>query len=528
MKTTLLITALVSLPPLAIAQTVPAPESIRAEGVPPIPASLSAALNRYQNIRAASFQDWDDTRDRAMYITTRFAETPQVHHVAAPGATRRQLTFLPERVLNVSARPRHDQFLYAMDEGGAENYQLFLQDRTGGGPRRITDGKSRNISPSWSPSGELLAWSSNARNGRDMDLYLAAPADPHFQRLLKEVSGQWTVADWSPDETRVVAEEYISSNESYIYLIDVSTSQTTSITPRRADAKAEPVFAGVAKWSKDGKAIYYITDRASEFRRLTRHDLVTGVDTVLSGSIPWDIEDYDLSDDGTLIAAVANEDGRDVLHVIQAATGSERAERDLAAGQLSGLKFRKGSHELGFTRSSAQESADAYSFDLDAALEPASAPGMGLSPQRWTESETGGLDTLAFSEPRLIHYRSFDGRQIPAFIYRPPAARFPSPRPVLIEIHGGPEAQFRPGFLGRLNYLCNELGLVLIMPNVRGSSGYGKTYVKLDNGMLREGAVKDIGTLLDWIAQQRELDNGRIAVSGRSYGWFIALAVQTT
>ena len=213
-----------------------------------------------------------------------------------------------------------------------------------------------------------------------MDLYLAAPADPHFQRRLKEVSGQWTVADWSPDETRVVAEEYISNNESYIYIIDISTGQTTSITPRRADPKAEPVFAGVAKWSKDGKAIYYLTDRGSEFRRLARHDLVTGADAVLSGSIPWDIEDYDLSDDGTLIAAVANEDGSDVLHVIRAATGVEfSGASGLPAGQISGLKFRRGSHELGFTRSSAQESADAYSFSLGEGVDAPSAPHRSLS-----------------------------------------------------------------------------------------------------------------------------------------------------
>src|SRR5436305_2250492 len=165
----------------ASAQTVAVPESIHAEGVPPIPASLSAALNRYQNIRVASFQDWDDSKGgRAMYITTRFADTPQVHHVASPGAARRQLTFSPERVLGVLTRPKHNQVLFSMDEGGAENYQLFLMDRTGGEPRRITDGKSRNTSPAWSPSGELLAWRSNALSGRDMDVYAAAAPDRHF------------------------------------------------------------------------------------------------------------------------------------------------------------------------------------------------------------------------------------------------------------------------------------------------------------------------------------------------------------
>ena len=147
---------------------------------------------------------------------------------------------------------------------------------------------------------------------------------------------------------------------------------------------------------------------------------------------------------------------------------------------------------------------------------------------RWTESETGGLDTSTFAEPQLIEYPTFDGKKIPAFVYRPPAGRFPGRRPVLIEIHGGPEGQFRPGFLGRLNYLISELGIVLVMPNVRGSSGYGKSYLRLDNGMLREGAVKDIGALLEWIAQQTDLDKNKVGVSGGSYGGFMSLAVQTS
>jgi dipeptidyl aminopeptidase/acylaminoacyl peptidase len=503
------------------AQTVPSPipvpESIRDEGVPPVPSGLAAELNRYQNIRSASFQDWDDAKGRAMYVTTRFADTPQVHHVASPGAARRQLTFQPERVLDASARPRHDQFLISTDEGGAENYQFFLLGRAGGEPRRITDGKSRNIAPKWSPSGELLAWSGNARDGRDMDIYLAAPADPHFRRLLKEVSGYWTVAGWSPDASKVVAEEYLSIQESYIHVIEIDSGRVTTITPRRADPGAEPAAASDPRWSKDGKSIYFITDKASEFRRLARHDLATGGTQIVTQAIPWDVEEYDLSDDGMLVAVVANDDGRDVLHVFEAATTQERGFSVLPPGRISGLKFRGGSHELGFTRGTAKDASDAYSLDVDRGRL-----------ERWTESETGGLDTSSFPEAEIVRYPTFDDRQIPALVYRPPAGKFPGRRPVLIQIHGGPESQARPGFLGRLNYLVSELGLVLIEPNVRGSSGYGKSYLKLDNGVLREGAVRDIGALFYWIARQPDLDKDRVAVAGGSYGGFMSLAVQTT
>ena len=154
--------------------------------------------------------------------------------------------------------------------------------------------------------------------------------------------------------------------------------------------------------------------------------------------------------------------------------------------------------------------------------------GTAPASSRWTQSETGGLDPGHFAEPELIEYPELRRPQDPGIRLPAVAAKFPGPRPVLIDIHGGPEGQFRPGFLGRLNYLVNELGLVLIFPNVRGSSGYGKTYLKLDNGKLREDAVKDIGALLDWIASQPDLDKGRVGVIGGSYGGFMSLAVQTT
>lgn len=531
--------------------TIPVPDTIRADGVPPIPASVRQALNRYQNIRSATFQDWASDGS-GMYIITRFADAPQVHFVASAGGARTQLTFLNDRVLSVSARPRHDQFLYMADEGGAENYQLFLQDRKGGEPRRITDGKSRNTAPKWSPSGELLAWSSNARNGRDMDLYVGSPLDPHFVRRFKEVSGQWTVSDWSPDETKVIAVEYISINEAYVHIIEIATGKSETLTPRPDDPKAERAFAGNAKWSKNGKSIYYITDKGNEFRRLVRADLDSGQEASLSRQVPWDIEEFDLNHEDSLIAWVANVNGVGHLGVnpatdelrmldetaidplppsLSAPRPRAQVVKLSAPGVVAGVAFvgvagaAGGFEELqriGFTFANAREASDSYSWY------PAGNKGEGYGPVRWTSSETGGLDATTFAEPQRIEYPSFDDRKIPAFVYRPSPRKFPGPRPVLIDIHGGPEGQTRPGFLGRLNYLIDELGLVLIFPNVRGSSGYGKTYLKLDNGKLRADAVKDIGALLDWIDQQKDLDKARVGVIGGSYGGFMSLAVQTT
>lgn len=515
--------ALVVPPAAAQEPTVVAPETIRAEGVPAIPKAVADALNRYQNIRGATFQGWDRGKPRAVYITTRFSDTMQVHHVPAPGAARRQLTFSKERVLGVSPRPRREQFLFVADEGGAENYQFFLQGRTGGEALRLTDGKSRYESVKWSPSGEVLAWSGNARNGRDMDLYLASPADPSFRRLVKEVSGQWNVADWSPDGASLLVEEYVSINESYVHVVEVASGTVRTITPRPAEG--EPRVASASpKWSKDGRSIFFTSDKGREFRRLARHDLATGRDAWFGAEVPWDVEEFDLSDDGTLVVAATNEDGLGAVHVYQVATGAELSAPAIPVGRISGLEFRPDSHEFAFTLDSAQASSDVYSIDLDRS--PAGRGPAGTL-DRWTESETGGLDASTFAAPELIRYPTFDGKQIPAFVYRPttPAS---GPRPVLVSIHGGPESQFRPGFLGRLNYLINELGIVVIAPNVRGSAGYGKSYLKLDDGLLREGPVKDVGALLDWIGQQPDLDKSRVAVSGGSYGGFMSLAVQTT
>ncbi len=437
---------------------------------------------------------------------------------------RNQLTFFPERVLSVSARPKHDQFLFVVDEGGGENYQLFLQDRAGGEARRITDGKSRNTSPKWSPSGELLAWSSNARNGRDMDLYVGAPVDPHFSRRFKEVTGQWAVADWSPDETRVAAVESISIHESYIHLIDIATAKTETLTPRPAGPKTESVSASDPKWSKEGTAIYYVTDQATEFRRLVTRNLASGRIESLTKGASIDVEGFDLSDDGLRIAWVTNEGGSSGVWYKINMPGFDvpiKLNR-LPLGVVSGLTFRSGSHQVAFTLAAPRGSTDVYSYVADLTDDSEA------NTSRWTFSETGGLDTNRFAEPEVIKYRSFDQREIQAFAYRPPPQKFPGRRPVLIDIHGGPEGQFRPVSLGWLNYLVSELGLVLIFPNVRGSSGYGKAYLKLDNGKLREGAVKDIGALLDWIGKQPDLDKSRVGVTGGSYGGFMSLAVQTT
>ncbi|HEV8583233.1 MAG TPA: prolyl oligopeptidase family serine peptidase [Thermoanaerobaculia bacterium] len=506
----------------APAAMLPVPESIEAQGVPPIERQRVADLLPYENFRSAMVADWHP-KERRMLIRTRFAESLQLHEVAMPMGARTQLTFYRDVVNAGRYRPSDpDQLVYSLDEGGAENYQFFLLDRRTGRAKRFTDGRHRYVSPLWSHNGKWLAYASNTRNGRDMDIYIVDPSAPGSERRVLEVQGDWDPVDWSADDGRLLLQEGISANESYLHWVDVASGELHTITPRNPRQEDPTVAYSTGRWSADGGSVYTATDRDSEFLRLARIDVATGRPTVLSGDIPWNVESLDLSDDGRLLAFFVNEDGVSRLRFLNTQNDTIFAGPELPAGVAANLAFRPSAHEVAFSLSWARSPQDIYSYD------PAAK-----RLERWTESETGGLNAERFAVPELIHYPTFDTvkegsrRMIPAFVYRPPADRFKGRRPVYIDIHGGPEGQSRPNFKGSSNYFLDELGVALIVPNVRGSSGYGKTYLKLDNGRLREDSVKDIGALIDWIAAQPDLDSSKVMVGGGSYGGYMTLATMT-
>jgi dipeptidyl aminopeptidase/acylaminoacyl peptidase len=493
------------------------PPSIVVEGVPPVPAELRARMNQYLNMRSALFADWQ-APGRVMLVVTRFGDTNQLHLVSTPGAYRRQLTFFPDRVLGARSSPRAEgnYFVFGMDTGGAEFYQIYRFGLADGKITLLTDGQSRNTGWLFNHRGTLAAYMSTRRNGRDADLYLLDPENPAGERRTLEVKGTWAPLDWSPDDARLLLVEYISVNESYLHLFDVASGRAELLTPKGA----EKVAYGGSVWAKDGKGLYLISDRGSEFQRLFHYDLAAKSFTSLTEHIPWDVEDLDISPDGRVLALTANEEGISKLHLLDTSTRRELSPPQLPQGQVYNLKFHPTLDLLAFNIGSAKSPGDVYSYDLNA-----------QRLERWTFSETGGLDAEKFSEAQLIRYPTFDHvngkpRRLAAFVTRPPA-RFKPPYPVLIDIHGGPEGQARPGFQGRYNYLIDELGIALIEPNVRGSTGYGKSFTRLDNGFLREDSVKDIGALLDWVARQPDLDAKRVAVMGGSYGGYMSLASMT-
>ena len=488
-------------------------ENLVVEGVPKIPVSVAETVERYTNLRGANLQSWNPAA-REMLISTRFADTAQVHLLKMPGGARTQLTFYADRVAGAWYSPTSGaSFVFSKDVGGGEFFQLYRYDLATGDTTLLTDGKSRNTDPVWSYAGDRLVYGSTRRTGNDVDLYTVEPANPKSDHLLATLNGGgWTALDWSPDGQTILVSEGISSEESYLWTMDAGSGAKTLITPKGGSVKIAYI---AARFSKDGKGIYVTTDKDSEFQRLAYVDLTTKQHTYLTTGIPWDVDEFDLSRDGKTIAFVTDEDGFGVLHLFDTASRKEKPVPSVPKGVISGVNWHRNNREVGFSLSSARSSSDVYSLDVQTG-----------KLERWTFSETGGLNTSHFPEPDLIHWKSWDERTISAFLYRPPA-KFAGKRPVIINIHGGPEGQFRPSFPGRWDYYVNDLGIAMIAPNVRGSTGYGKTFLGLDNGVLREGSYRDINTLLDWIQTQPDLDSSRVLITGGSYGGFMTLAVAT-
>jgi dipeptidyl aminopeptidase/acylaminoacyl peptidase len=480
------------------------------EGIPAVPAALAQEVKRYTEARSAGFGGWHPER-LEMLVGTRFGNTAQIHQVAAPLGMRRQLTFFDEPVGSGGYDPVAGKFfLFSRDAGGSEFRQLYRQDLDTGAVTLLTDGgRSQNGGATWSAAGDRIAYGSTRRNGADRDIYIMDPRDPATDRRVLEVKGGgWGPSDWSPDDKTLLVFEYASVNESHLWLLDVATGALTEFTPR----SDEGVAYGGAAFAKDGKGVFVTTDRDAEFKRLAYIDLATRQTRYLTTDIAADVEEFSLSEDGRQLIFAVSEAGLSKLYLMELAGQTYRQLENLPTGVIGSVTWHKDNRHVAFGVNSAKSASDVHVLDATTG-----------SVVRWTESELGGLVADQLRDAELIRWQSFDGLEITGFYFRP-AATFTGKRPVIINIHGGPESQSLPGFQGRNNFYLNELGVAIIYPNVRGSTGFGKTFVALDNGFKREDSVKDIGALLDWIAQQPELDADRIMVTGGSYGGYMTLA----
>ena len=489
------------------------------EGIPPIPIEIAEATKKYTEAIPVGGGSWHPLR-REMLVGKRVGNVGQVHILSTPMGTPKQLTNFPDPVGGGSWQPKKGEyFVFGKATGGNEVSQLYRYDvATGTVTQLTTDPKKRIGGGPWSNAGDRLVYSAVAvgaatADGFKTEYYTIDPADPASAKPLATFDGVgWSVSDWSPDDKKLLIGQYVSANESYLYLYDIATGERTSLTPKEGDVK---VSQSPAQFTADGKGIYFTTDKDSEFKRLVHMDLATGKRTVLTSHINWDVDGFQMTEDKKMLAFVANENGIAKLHVLDTAANKEIKLPKLPEGLLGGIGWHPSTNELRMNITSYRTLTDVYSLDLKTG-----------KLTHWSKTELNGYPTEGLREPELIKWKSFDGLEISAFLYRPPTT-FKGKRPVIIDIHGGPEGQSTPGPLGRGSYYINDLGVAVIYPNVRGSSGFGKTFLALDNAYKREDSVKDIGTLLDWIAKQPDLDKDRVMVTGGSYGGYMTLAVAT-
>jgi len=509
-----LLASIAALALTACAHDAPAPETLApaavtpretrgnlvTENVPAASPALKARLAQYENVRSHSFEDW--TGEGGILVSTRFADVNQIHEVRFPGGARRQLTYYNEPVNSADVSPQGGAFLFGKDRGGDEYYQSYRFDLESGMITQYSEPGSRNGGGLWSDDGSVVAWARTNAGDPNNDILLADPLDPSSVRVILEGDGAIGPVDWSADGKTLVLQRYKSIAKSHIYSLEVATGTLTEFNPGD-----DVAYSGAALLA-DG-SLLTVTDKGSEFKNLVRI-APDGAVTNHTAGINWDISDWELSPDEKTVAFTVNEGGLGTIRLLDVESGQVRPGPTLPVGIASGLVFSPSGNQVGFTFNGATSPADAWSFDVAT-----------LNLTRWTEAETGGLDPERFVTPAMFDYPNADGMDIPAFIYRPEG---PGPHPVIISIHGGPESQSRPGFVSSYQYWAKELGLAVIVPNVRGSSGYGKTYVSLDNGLGRKKSVEDIGALLDWVAAQPGLDASKVVVHGGSYGGYMVLA----
>jgi dipeptidyl aminopeptidase/acylaminoacyl peptidase len=492
------------------------PSTIITENIPLIPVDIEMKMRQYREMRSASFVDWDP-RDQGMIVRTRTGDTIQLCWLEKPMGELKQLTDFKEPVTRGYFSPdlSRKYFLFAKDVGGEENYQFFKYDLDTGKPVMITDGKSRHQAIVFNHKGDRFAYASNSRTGMLFDVYVMDPDKPTEAKLVYKAGkpAYYIPVGWLHDDRHLLVIEYISANNAGTLLVDTDSGKVENLTPE--SDKNFTFFLAAA--SSDDKYLYGTSDQNGEFNQLIRCERATKKIDVITRDIPWDIDTAVPSKDMKKAAFLVNEDGISRLYLLNLDTLKYNAVTSIPGGVITDITFDRAGKKLFLNISNPRMFNDAFHLDLGT-----------MELVRWTESDTADLDLTAFSTHQLIHYPTFDkaagkARMIPAFYYLP-TKKSTQPFPVIIYIHGGPEGQDKPNFQGTYNYFINELGIAVICPNVRGSAGYGKNYLMLDNAEKREDSVKDIGALLDWIATKPELDKNRVAVIGGSYGGYMVLA----
>ncbi len=481
------------------------------EDVPYVPEEIRQELKGYQNIRSASFRGFKPDNE-GVFISTRFGDVGQLHVVEKPLGMRKQVTFFDEPIGSVSVQPNGELIAFTMDSGGSENAQIYVMNPENGRTVLVSDGKSRNGSVLWSRDGDKIAYGTTRRNGASNDVWVMDYKYPDQAKMVfaSPDGTSWTPADWSKDSKKILLQNYISVTSSRIFILDTETGEKELVTNEENSSNLALAFGA------SGRGFFFLTDQFGQFRQLAYKSLTNGRVKIISEEIPWNIEGFAISKDRKRAAFTANEGGLSVLYLMDARSFKFKKVEMENKGLIGGIKFSNDGKKLGLSLNSAKSPSETYIVNLGKRNLDY------LDVIQWTESEVGGLNTDEFVLPNLITFKSFDDLEVPAFIYKPKNIK--EPVPVIITIHGGPESQYRPRFSSSIQQWVKRLGAAVIAPNVRGSNGYGKDYLKMDNGYKREDSVKDIGALLEWVETQPDLDSDRVAVIGGSYGGYMVLA----
>ena len=492
-------------------------------------------IDRYLNIRSATGPTLSPTGDRVAFLTN-ITGTPQVWTVRAEGGWPDQMTFYPDRVDFVRWSPDGSGLIFAKSVGGDENAQLYWLSPDGSQIRALTNSpKVRYNFGGWSHDGKRISYASNKRNKDYFDVYVMDVATGR-EELVYQQDGSNDPVAWSFDNRYLIVlhENEQLSLDNDLYLVDTETRQSTLLTPHEGAAEF-----GNVHFAPDGHSIFLGTNDKREFYSLAQMNLATKRVDIIDDT-QWDSEATQMSQDGSLFAYTINRDGFSELYIRSLDTNGKplitvMGKRDApvrlpAKGIVSGLQFSKDNTKLAFSFNGARYNSDIWLYDLNTRK---------LS--QVTHSSTAGIPRDSFVEPQLIHYKTFDGREIPAWYYRPQNAAgdergrqqitFGSTsgkffNPVIVSVHGGPEGQEQPSFSAIYQYFLSR-GYAILAPNVRGSTGYGKTYTHLDEVRKREDSVKDLAAAVEWLKTQGGADPRHIAVMGGSYGGYMTLAAIT-
>ena len=428
-----------------------------------------------------------------------------------------QLTFRGERVASAAFSPTDDTLLVTADIGGNERTQLYTLSADGSTFTGLTDQPDVIYQfGDWSPDGKSILYSSNERDGRYFDVYELSLENQQSQQLLQQDGTNYPIS-YSPDGSQVLVSRHESNTRNQLILINRATRDTRTLTPPSSDAKGPAEYANPA-WSADRRELYLLSNAGRQFLSLARLDLTTSELTYLRDEA-WDAEQLALTDDGTRMALVTNEDGYSRLELFDVSAGWD-ARRELPVptlpqGTIPEIGWSPDGTRLALTLNITNDAPDIWVWDVEEQIL-----------WRATRSSLGGIPQDTLIMPSLVHYPTFDGREIPAFLYLP-QNRQSRGLPIVIYVHGGPESQSRPIFNPVIQYFVAH-GFGVLAPNVRGSTGYGYQYQSLDDVRLRMDSVADLQQAVFWLCESGIADAQQIAVMGGSYGGFMVLSAITT